>query len=71
MEYVSVIEAAEKWNITRRRVQVLCAQGRIDGAKKIGTVWIIPENTEKPIDKRLASAVDSNSVVLSKDKNEK
>lgn len=38
MDYVSVIEAAEKWNITRRHVQVLCAQGRIDGAKKTGTV---------------------------------
>lgn len=53
MEYVSIIQAAEKWNITRRRVQVLCNEGRIEGAKKIGTVWIIPENAIKPLDKRI------------------
>lgn len=53
MEYISVIEAAAKWNITRRRVQVLCNEGRIEGAKKIGTVWIIPENANKPLDKRI------------------
>lgn len=47
MGYVYVIKGAEKWNITRRRVQVLCAQGRIDGAKKIGTVWIILENPQR------------------------
>lgn len=53
MEYISVIEAAEKWGITRRRVQVLCNEGRISGAKKIGTVWIIPDNATKPVDKRI------------------
>lgn len=53
MEYMSVIEAAEKWKITRRRIQVLCNQGRIDGAQKVGTVWIIPVNAEKPKDARL------------------
>lgn len=36
MEYMSVIEAAKKWGITRRRVQVLCCEGRISGAKKSG-----------------------------------
>lgn len=49
---MSVIEAAEKWNITRRRIQVLCNQGRIAGAQKIGTVWIIPAEAEKPKDAR-------------------
>ena len=53
MEYMSVVEAASKWGITRRRVQVLCNQGRIDGAKKIGTVWIIPIDAKKPTDARL------------------
>lgn len=53
MEFISVVEIAQKWKITRRRVQVLCNQGRIAGAKKIGTVWIVPQNAEKPSDKRI------------------
>lgn len=52
VEYMSIIEAAQKWNITRRRIQVLCNQGRINGAQKVGTVWIIPSNSEKPKDAR-------------------
>lgn len=52
MEYMSVIESAQKWKISRRRIQVLCNQGRIDGAQKIGTVWIVPSNAEKPKDAR-------------------
>jgi len=50
---MSVIKAADKWKITRRRIQVLCNQGRINGAQKVGTVWIIPSNAEKPNDARL------------------
>ena len=57
MEYISVIAAAEKWSITRRRVQVLCNEGRIEGAKKIGTVWIIPEDAQKPFDKRVKNEI--------------
>lgn len=36
--------AAEKFGITPRRVRVLCEQGRIRGAKKIGRDWTIPDN---------------------------
>jgi len=57
VEYISVVEAAKKWNITRRRVQVLCGQGRIDGAKKIGTVWIVPTEAIKPVDARLGKKI--------------
>lgn len=31
MEYITTKEAAGKWDITERRVQVLCRQGKIDG----------------------------------------
>ncbi|MBQ7154921.1 MAG: helix-turn-helix domain-containing protein [Synergistaceae bacterium] len=42
-EYISVEEAAErsgygKWNIT-----LLCRQGKLEGAVKIGKVWLIPK----------------------------
>ena len=36
MEYITAKEAAEKWGISQRRVQVLCEQGRVDGAKRLG-----------------------------------
>ena len=34
MEYLTTVEMSEKWNITSRRIGVLCAEGRIDGAIK-------------------------------------
>lgn len=52
MNYVSAKEAAEKWGITRRRVQILCEQNRIPGVFKVGNTWAIPGDSEKPDDKR-------------------
>ena len=52
MELLTTSEMAEKWNISRRRVTTLCAQGRIEGAILKGNTWLIPENAEKPDDPR-------------------
>ena len=52
MDYLSAKEVASKWDISRRRVQILCEEGRIDGAYKVSEVWIIPEDAEKPVDRR-------------------
>ncbi len=52
MNYLSVKQAAEKWNMTPRRVQVLCNENRIEGAHRIGNVWAIPETAQKPDDAR-------------------
>ena len=52
MVYLSAAEVAEKWGITRKRIQVLCKEGRIDGAQRVGNAWMIPENASKPIDAR-------------------
>ena len=49
---MSIKETAEKWGITPRRVQVLCASGRIAGAAKLGREWAIPESAQKPADRR-------------------
>lgn len=54
-EIITAQEAAKKWGICERRVRILCAEGRIDGAKKIGSMWVIPEEAEKPDDKRVKS----------------
>lgn len=52
MEYISAKEAAEKWGISKRRVQKLCEEGRIEGVIKVGLVWAIPLTARKPQDKR-------------------
>jgi hypothetical protein len=53
MCYISSQEAAEKWGISKRRVQVLCDQNRIEGAFKIGKrAWAIPNDAKKPLDLR-------------------
>lgn len=52
MNYLSVAQTADKWEMTPRRVQVLCNEGRINGAQRVGNVWTIPENAEKPADAR-------------------
>lgn len=52
MNYMSVAQTAEKWEMTPRRVQVLCNEGRIEGARRVGNVWTIPETAEKPADAR-------------------
>ena len=46
--YMTAQEAAEKWNITERQVQLLCKSNRIPGATKLSRIWIIPESAEKP-----------------------
>ncbi len=47
-EMITVQSAARKWDITPRRVQILCNEGRIDGAVKKSGVWLIPTTTQKP-----------------------
>ena len=54
-EYISVKEAAEKWGISERRIQKLCEEKRIDGVVRFGHAWAIPQNAEKPLDKRMKS----------------
>lgn len=53
MKYLSITQTAEKWNISGRRIQILCAEQRIPGAVKIGSYWAIPEDAEKPKDARV------------------
>lgn len=53
MEYLTIKQAAEKWNLTTRWVQVLCSTGKIEGVVKFGRAWAIPANAEKPKDSRI------------------
>lgn len=50
--YMTVKEAAKKWNISDRRVRILCAEGKISGVTREGRSWMIPTDAKKPEDGR-------------------
>lgn len=52
LQYITAREAAEKWNISQRRVSILCAENRIPDVATLGNMWIIPRDAEKPMDMR-------------------
>jgi len=52
MGYLTAKQFSEIWGITERRIIKLCSENRINGARKEGMVWEIPEGTLKPSDKR-------------------
>lgn len=52
MNVITSKEAAEKWGVTPRQVQLLCARGRIPGAARFGNAWVIPKDAKKPKDER-------------------
>ena len=57
--YILVNDAAARFNISKRRVQLLCEQGRISGANMVSGVWLIPETAPKPVDGRKKRIDDS------------
>lgn len=59
MDYISVKEAAQKFQLSERRVQKLCETNRIDGCTMVSGIWLIPAMAKKPSDERLSSAPKS------------
>ena len=55
MGYLSIRQTSEKWNLSARWINDLCANGRIPGAMKIGSYWAIPEDAIRPADARIKS----------------
>ena len=60
MKFMTARQAAKLWHISQRRVQILCAEGRIPGVFKLGETWAIPADVEKPTDKRKKMENDNN-----------
>lgn len=52
MKYITASQASKRWNISQRRVQILCAEDRIPGVFKLGEAWAITADAEKPEDPR-------------------
>ncbi len=48
MEYISVVQFAEKYGISERTARNYCAEGKIDGAFLAGKTWNIPSDAELP-----------------------
>ena len=56
MDFLKIDEVAKQWGITPRRLQTLCAQGKIEGATRFGRAWMIPKSAPKPADGRTKAA---------------
>lgn len=52
MDYIRIDELAKKWEISVRRIQTMCAQGKIEGAVRFGRDWLIPKDVKRPLDGR-------------------
>ena len=48
MEFVTSIQKASEWGVTKRMVNYWCALGKVDGAVKDGIRWKIPMDAERP-----------------------
>lgn len=59
MDYISVKEAAAKFQLSERRVQKLCETHRINGCIMLSGIWLIPATAVKPYDERLTLTSDS------------
>ena len=46
--YYGPEEAAEAWNVSKRQIQRLCKEGRIEGAIMFRNIWAIPKDAPKP-----------------------
>ena len=55
--YMNIKEASKRWGISTRRIQVLCGEGRIEGAAKLGRDWAIPMEAVKPSDNRITTGL--------------
>ena len=69
VNYISVEEASQKWQISERSVRNYCAQGRVEGALLEGKTWKIPSTAEKPDRKpRHSSAEETLLAFLKREK---
>ena len=69
MKFITVAQAAEKWGISPRSVQLYCEKGKIPGVNMIGKSWMIPTNAERP--KRKSRVKELSTSILDVLKTEK
>ena len=52
LEWITPLQASEKWEITERQVQAMCKSGKITGAIRLSKLWLIPKDALRPLDGR-------------------
>lgn len=62
MEYMTLKEASEKWGVSAHQINYYCVDGRIPGAVKMATIWLIPKDAEKPADRRRKKEKTTNEI---------
>ncbi len=53
VRYTTTKETGKRWGVSMEWVSSLCRQGRVEGAGKVGWIWIVPIDAEKPEDLRV------------------
>ena len=53
MSKISSNELAKRWGVSQRQVQTYCKEGRIKGARRLGQIWLIPNDVVKPENPRV------------------
>ena len=66
MKYLNITDTAAKWGISPRRLQTLCAKGKVEGATRFGKAWMIPKTAQKPIDGRTKLSKENRATLLEK-----
>jgi hypothetical protein len=59
--YITVQDAAKKWEVTDRQVQIWCKEGKILGASMLSRIWIIPEDAERPASQKSKKMEERNA----------
>lgn len=67
MRYMTIMQASQMWCISPRRVEVLCATGRIPDTVRFGKAWAIPAEATKPHDARIKSGKYRKKLLTSSD----
>jgi DNA-binding CsgD family transcriptional regulator len=52
MDYMTVVGTAARWGVSPRLVHRYLQDGRVAGAVRFGSAWMIPDDAEKPVDLR-------------------
>jgi len=64
MDYLNITEVSEKWGISPRRLQTMCAAGKVQGAIRFGKAWMIPKDAQKPADGRTRAGKENRAELL-------
>lgn len=51
MDYMTLREVSEKWDVSSRQIYYYCTDGRIPGAVKMATRWLILKDAKKALDR--------------------